>query len=86
MLRGAGGATIPYSLFYILIAVKPVQRKWALTVIGFANVVAIILDLASVFMNEYKLAYAMYDIPVETLSLIGIGIVLYQAKSGKGNS
>jgi hypothetical protein len=71
MLRGAGGAIIPYSLIYILVAREPLLRRWGLLVIAMANVIAIALDLGSVFMQEYTLAYAMMDLPVELLSLAG---------------
>jgi hypothetical protein len=37
MCRGTGGATIPYALLYILIAIKPKERQWASSVILFAN-------------------------------------------------
>ena len=30
ILRGAGGSIIPYSLLYILIALNPFKRMWAL--------------------------------------------------------
>jgi hypothetical protein len=72
MLRGAGGAIIPYSLIYILVAQEPLLRRWGLSVIALANIVAIALDLCSVFLKEYKLGYAMMDLPVELLSLAGI--------------
>jgi hypothetical protein len=38
MLRGSGGAIIPYSLLYFLTAQKPVSRKWGLSIIALANV------------------------------------------------
>ena len=74
MLRGAGGAIIPYSLLYFYTAGKPLERKWGLRVIAMANVLAIILDMGSVLLDEYKLSYAMMDIPVEVLSLLGIAL------------
>ena len=75
MLRGAGGAILPYALLYILIAVNPFKRMWSLYIVLAANVIAIVLDLISVFIGEYKLSYAMMDIPVEVLSIIGIVII-----------
>ena len=75
MLRGAGGAIIPYSILYILISINPLRRLWALYVIFSANLVAILLDLGSVLLGEYKLSYAMIDIPIEILSIIGILLI-----------
>ena len=75
MLRGAGGSIIPYSLLYILIALNPFKRMWALIIIFIANVTAIVLDIGSVIIGEYKFFYAMYDIPIEILSIIGIIII-----------
>jgi hypothetical protein len=80
MLRGAGGSVIPYSIFYILISIDPYRRSWALYGIFFANVIAIALDLASVISGEYKLSYAMIDIPFELLSIIGIVIIWIKMK------
>ena len=81
MLRGAGGSIIPYSLLYIMIARKLYIRKWAMTIIAFANVVAIILDFGSVLMDEYKLSYAMIDVPFEVLSLGAIILFLTKTRS-----
>jgi len=81
MLRGAGGATIPYSLLYIMIALQPQNRLWGVYTIFAANVVAIILDLLSVFIGEYKWAYAMMDIPIELLSIVGIIIIWWNYKN-----
>jgi len=75
MLRGSGGAIIPYSFLYFFTLQKPESRKWGLIVIALANVIAIILDVSSVLLNEYRLSYAMIDIPVEVVSLIGISII-----------
>jgi hypothetical protein len=75
MLRGAGGAILPYSLLYILIIQNPVNRQWALSLLLLANVIAIILDLGSILLEEYKIAYAIIDMPVEIISIIGIIIV-----------
>lgn len=82
MLRGAGGSIIPYSLLYIFIAAKPLKRRWAAYIIAFANVIAIILDFASVFLKEYLLSYAMIDVPLEFVSLITI-IIFYSISSSK---
>ena len=80
MLRGAGGSIIPYSLLYILIALNPFKRMWALIIIFIANVTAIVLDIGSVIIGEYKSSYTMYDIPIEILSIIGIIIIWKIAK------
>ena len=80
MLRGAGGSIIPYCLLYLLIAVKPFRRQWALGFILFANSIAILLDFGSLIIGEYKLSYAMIDLPVELLSIIGIIIVWTKIK------
>ena len=81
MLRGSGGAIIPYSLLYYLTAQKPTSRKWGLFVIALANVIAIILDISSVLLNEYQIRYALIDLPVEVMSLIGISIILIKIES-----
>ena len=75
MLRGAGGSIIPYALLYILVCMDPFKRQWALMVLLLANFTAIVLDLASVMLGEYKFSYALFDIPVEVLSITGIGII-----------
>ena len=76
MLRGAGGSIIPYSIMYILIAAKPLEYRWLAYIIVFANIIAIILDYTSVFLKEYLLIYALYDVPFELLSLVTI-IIFY---------
>jgi hypothetical protein len=80
MLRGAGGSIIPYSLFYILIALNPFNRRWALSFILLANVTAIILDTVSLLLGEYKLSYTMIDLPVELASIIGLIIIWRKIK------
>jgi len=70
LLRGAGGSILPYALIYVFVAKSPTTRRWAVTVIAVANVVAIVLDLVSVYLEEYRLSYAMIDVPVEVLSLV----------------
>lgn len=75
MLRGSGGAVIPYALLYFLTARDPFSRSWGLSVIAVANVVAIVLDISSVLLNEYELGYAMIDLPVEVLSLTAVIVV-----------
>ncbi len=70
MLRGAGGSIIPYSLFYVFVARSPFTRRWAVVVIAVANILAIALDMLSVHLGEYRLSYAMIDVPMEVLSLI----------------
>lgn len=83
MLRGSGGAIIPYSLLYFFTLQKPVSRFWGLKVIALANVIAIVLDVSSVLLNEYRLSYAMIDIPVEVASLIGISIIWIKIQKEK---
>jgi hypothetical protein len=75
MLRGAGGSILPYSLLYILIYKDPFKRLWALFVILFANVTSITLDIVSLMLGEYKFLYAMYDIPIEVMSILGLWII-----------
>jgi hypothetical protein len=72
ILRGAGGAIIPYSFFYVLIALRPMERRWAAYIIALANIIAIVLDFTSVLIGEYKFIYAMFDVPIEVLSLLVI--------------
>lgn len=78
MLRGAGGSIVPYSLLYIYVARRPRERLWGMYVIGFANALAIILDLTSVYLAEYTPGQALIDIPVEAISLVAI--VLYHRR------
>lgn len=70
VLRGAGGSIVPYALLYLLLARSPLTRRWAATVIAVANTAAIVLDIASVYLGEYRWSYALIDIPVEALSLL----------------
>lgn len=74
MLRGAGGSIIPYSLMYILIAIEPLRYRWLAYIVAIANIIAVILDFASVYLKEYQLSYAMIDVPFEVLSLVMIVI------------
>jgi Na+/H+ antiporter NhaA len=74
MLRGTGGMIIGSTLFYILVAKKPFERKWAAIIIAFGNILAIFLDLVSVQLGEYKISHAMIDIPIELLSFLTIAI------------
>ncbi|MBC8185260.1 hypothetical protein H8E88_29555 [candidate division KSB1 bacterium] len=82
MLRGAGGSILPYSLMYILIAVKPFACRWVAYIIAVANTLAIILDFTSVFFGEYKLSNAMIGVPFEFLSLAAI-IIFYSISNRK---
>ena len=82
MLRGAGGSILPYSLIYIFIAIKPLDRRWIAYIIALANVIAIILDFTSVFLKEYMFIYAMIDVPFEFLSLVTI-VIFYSIPSIK---
>jgi hypothetical protein len=72
MLRGTGGMIIGTTLFYVLVAIKPFERKWAAIIIAFGNILAILLDLVSVHLGEYQFSHAMIDIPIEMLSLLTI--------------
>ena len=76
ILRGIGGSILGSTIFYILVAVRPFERRWAAFVIAFANVLAIALDLVSVHLGEYTLDHAMIDVPIETLSFLTI-VVFY---------
>lgn len=83
MLRGAGGSIIPYSLLYLLVAASPFKRRWGAIVIAVANVAAIVLDVLSVFVGEYRWTYAMMDIPVEAVSLL-VTLILLLKYSNRG--
>lgn len=72
LLRGSGGMIIGSTLFYIFIAIKPFERRWAAFIAAFGNIVAISLDLVSVTLGEFQLNHAMIDIPIELLSLLTI--------------
>jgi hypothetical protein len=74
MVRGSGGMIIGSTIFYIFIAIKPLDRRWAAFIAAFGNILAIILDLVSVRLGEYQMSYAMIDIPVESLSFLTIVI------------
>jgi hypothetical protein len=80
MLRGAGGSILPYSLLYILIALEPDKRGWALYVILVANIMAIILDSVSVITSEYKFSNTLIDLPCEILSIVGIVLIFWNIK------
>ena len=86
MLRGAGGSVIPYSLLYILIALDPYKKSWALYVILVANISAIFLDLGSVIIGEYNILNAMIDLPVELISTIGIILVFWTKNKNTANT
>lgn len=74
MLRGIGGSILGSTIFYILIALRPFERRWAAFIIAFANILAIVLDITSVRLGEYTVDNAMIDIPIETLSFLTIVI------------
>jgi len=76
VLRGCGGSILPYGLLYVLVALDPARRRWAMGVILLANVVAIVLDVASVMLGEYTWAQAMLDIPLEAVSAAAMLIAL----------
>jgi hypothetical protein len=80
MLRGAGGSIIPYSLMYMLIALKPFESRWIAYIIAFANALAIVLDFTSVFLKEYMIIFAMIDVPFEFTSLVAL-VVFYSVPS-----
>jgi hypothetical protein len=77
ILRGTGGAVIISTVWYIIIAQKPLENKIIATVIACANLLAIILDLTSVALGEYTWSHSMIDIPVELLSFLTIVIFYY---------
>ena len=79
LLRGAGGSIIPYALLYVFVAQSPMTRRWAVAVIAFANVVAIVLDMLSVHLEEYRLCYAMMHVPMEALSLLLMLLLLVRS-------
>jgi hypothetical protein len=72
ILRGIGGSILGSTVFYVMIALRPFQRKWAAIIIAFANILAITLDLISVHLGEYTMGHAMIDVPIETLSFLAI--------------
>ena len=74
ILRGVGGSILGSTVFYILIALKPFERRWAAIIIACANILAITLDVISVRLGEYTISNAMMDIPIETLSVLTIVI------------
>ncbi len=79
ILRGTGGAVIISLVWYILIALKPLELRFIAFILAFANVLAIVLDLVSVALGEYTLSHSMMDIPIELLSLFTIVIFYYAA-------
>ena len=79
ILRGAGGSIVPYSLLYFFVARSPFTRRWAVAVIAVANLFAIVLDLLSVYLGEYRLGYAMIDVPFEVLSIILMVLLLFKS-------
>jgi hypothetical protein len=81
ILRGTGGSILGSTVFYILVALRPFERRWAAIVIALANILAIVLDCISVHLGEYTLAHAMIDVPVETVSFLTI-VVFYWATRG----
>jgi hypothetical protein len=81
ILRGIGGSILGSTIFYILIALKPFELRWAAYIIAFANIVAIALDLISVHLGEYTVDHAMIDIPIETLSFLTIAIFYSAARN-----
>lgn len=83
MLRGAGGSIIPYSLLYIFVARYPLNKRWAVIVIAMANIVAIVLDFLSVYLGEYRLSYAMIDIPIEVISILMMVLFLVKLSDKK---
>jgi hypothetical protein len=78
ILRGIGGSIIGSTIFYIFIAFKPFERRWAACIVAFANILAIILDFISVHLGEYTLDHAMFDVPIETVSFFTI-VIFYTA-------
>ena len=78
ILRGTGGSILGSTVFYILIALKPIERRWAAVVVALANILAIVLDFLSVHFGEYTINHAMIDVPVETVSFLTI-VIFYRA-------
>jgi hypothetical protein len=76
IVRGIGGSILGSTIFYILIALKPFERRWAAFIVAFGNILAIALDVISVHLGEYTRDHAMIDIPIETLSVVTI-VVFY---------
>ena len=74
ILRGTGGSILGSTVFYILIALRPFERRWAAIIVACANVLAIVLDFVSVHRGEYSFDHAMIDVPVETLSFLAIAV------------
>jgi len=83
ILRGTGGAVIISLVWYILIALKPLEFRFIAFILAFANILAIVLDLVSVALGEYTISHAMLDIPVELLSFFTIVIFYYAAHRSK---
>lgn len=82
ILRGIGGSILGSTIFYIVIALRPFERRWAAIIIAFANVLAVVLDVISVRLGEYTLDHAMIDIPIETLSFFTI-VLFYTANRNR---
>jgi hypothetical protein len=82
ILRGTGGSILGSTVFYMLIALKPFDRKWAAIIIALANILAVVLDFISVHLGEYTLGHAMIDVPVETVSFLTI-VVFYLGNRGR---
>lgn len=76
ILRGAGGSILPYAMLYTLVARSPFAQLGVVAVIAVANAVAIVLDILSVHLGEYRWSYAMLDIPVEAVSLLFMLLIL----------
>jgi hypothetical protein len=83
ILRGIGGSILGSTVFYILIALKPFERRWAAIVIACANILAIVLDLLSVHLGEYTMSHAMIDVPVEAVSFLTIVVFYVAYRKGK---
>jgi hypothetical protein len=81
ILRGTGGSILGSTVFYILVALRPFERRWAAIVIALANILAIVLDCISVHLGEYTLDHAMIDIPVETVSFLTIVVFYLSTRS-----
>jgi hypothetical protein len=86
ILRGTGGSILGSTVFYILVALRPFERRWAAIVIALANVLAIALDCISVHLREYTLAHAMIDVPVETVSFLTIVVFYMSTRSHNVNA
>jgi hypothetical protein len=77
ILRGTGGSVLFSSVWYIMIAQKPIERRLIAFIMAVANIWAVVLDLITVALREFTMSHAMIDIPVELLSFFAIVTFYY---------